>query len=166
MVLGQHRLQEETSLDLERKGNDIMWCCLSQEELEKCLALSRATSEDHTKDEFAFGSYFRRIKCKLYSNKDECMRLIDENHVRNPNLISVDAGEVFVGGRYHSLVPILREVYDQGENFYHSVAVIKKGSLLGVQTLADLRGLRACFPKVKVVPIEFLNVYYVRLITH
>ena len=25
-----------------------------------------------------------------------------------PNVIVVDAGDVFVGGRYHSLVPILR----------------------------------------------------------
>ena len=25
-----------------------------------------------------------------------------------PNIIVVDAGDVFVGGRYHSLVPILR----------------------------------------------------------
>lgn len=59
-----------------------------------------------------FRVYFRPIKCKQYSNKDECMRLIDENSQFHPNIMSVDAGEVFVGGRYHSLVPILKEVYN------------------------------------------------------
>ena len=40
------------------------------------------------------------------------MQLIDENNPIHPNIMSVDAGEVFVGGRYHSLVPILKEVYE------------------------------------------------------
>ena len=39
------------------------------------------------------------------------MRLIDEGKPSSPNIMSVDAGEVFVGGRYHSLVPILKEEY-------------------------------------------------------
>lgn len=43
------------------------------------------------------------------------MRLIDENNMMHPNVMSVDAGEVFVGGRYHSLVPILKEVYDNNQ---------------------------------------------------
>lgn len=47
-----------------------------------------------------------------YSNKGECMKLVDENSVKHPNLMSVDAGEVFVGGRYHSLVPILHEIHE------------------------------------------------------
>ena len=46
-----------------------------------------------------------------FQNKDECMRLIDEGKPSSPNIMSVDAGEVFVGGRYHSLVPILKEEY-------------------------------------------------------
>ncbi len=95
-----------------------------------------------------FGSYYRNIKCKLYQNKDECMKLIDLSGPSNPDIMTVDAGEVFVGGRYHSLVPILREVYQRDQNYYHSVAVIKRGSMPDVQTLSDLRGMQACFPKV------------------
>ena len=39
------------------------------------------------------------------------MQLIDEGKPSSPNIMSVDAGEVFAGGRYHSLVPILKEEY-------------------------------------------------------
>ena len=52
-----------------------------------------------------------------------------------------------------SLVTILREEYKsdgiQGTtDYYHSVAVIKKGSLPNVFNMHDLRGAKACFPKV------------------
>ena len=65
----------------------------------------------------------------------------------------VDAGDVFVGGRYHSLVPVLREVYDNNRDFYHAVAVIKRGSLTEadgkpVYSLSDLRDKHACFAGV------------------
>lgn len=49
---------------LLRGENDIMWCCLSAEELEKCRALADATRADHERDEYVFGSYYRPIKCK------------------------------------------------------------------------------------------------------
>ena len=54
-----------------------------------------------------------------------------------------------------SLIPILREEYrstDIGRvettDYYHSVAVVKKGSLPDVYNMHDLRGKKACFPKV------------------
>ncbi len=69
--------------------------------------------------------------------------------------MTVDAGDVFVGGRYHSLVPILREVYRRRDgsglgsvDFYHSLAVVKKGTLSHVETMEQLQGARACFPGV------------------
>ena len=68
-------------------------------------------------------------------------------------MMVVDAGDVFVGGRYHSLVPVLREVYDNNRDFYHAVAVIKRGSLTEadgkpVYSLSDLRNKHACFAGV------------------
>ena len=67
----------------------------------------------------------------------------------NPNIMTVDAGDVFIGGRYHSLVPILKEAYDaRGTHFYHSLAVVKKGTMTHVETMEDLRGAKACFPGV------------------
>ena len=55
-----------------------------------------------------------------------------------------------------SLVPILREEYlskssvggSGNKDYYHSVAVIKKGTLPNVYSMQDLKGLKACFPKV------------------
>ena len=47
--------------------------------------------------------YFQ-IMCKRYQTKDECMKVIDENCKYRPNIMSLDAGEVFIGGRYHRLV--------------------------------------------------------------
>ena len=143
--------QESTfdeNYNLARQGNDLMWCVTSKEELEKCLALSKATQEAQEYSELAFGSYYRKILCKHFTSKDECMKLIDEGKQTSPNIMSVDAGEVFTGGRYHSLVPIVKEVYDQNQDYYYSLAVVKKDTLPYVQTMRDLRGLKACFPRV------------------
>ena len=38
------------------------------------------------------------------------MKDLDLARPEAPSVMVVDAGDVFVGGRYHSLVPILREV--------------------------------------------------------
>lgn len=63
-------------------------------------------------------------------------------------MTSLDAGEVFIGGRYLSLVPISQEVLEGGFKFYYSVAVIKKGSLNDVQSIRDLKYRKGCFPGV------------------
>ncbi len=141
------QLQQEEYV--AREGNDLLWCCLSAEELRKCQNFAEAVNRDHLRSEYTFGSYYHRLKCRRFQDKDECMRLIDDTaQLENPNLMNVDAGDVFVGGRYHSLVPILKEVYDSGRDYYHSIAVVKKGSMTHVKTMRDLRGSRACFPKV------------------
>ena len=140
--------QEPKNYDLERHGNDLMWCVISLEELAKCQALANAVDEAQKLSEVTFGSYYRRILCKHYTSKNECMKLIDEGLSTNPNIMTVDAGEVFVGGRYHSLVPILKEVYDNNQDYYYSIAVVKKGSLPYVNTMSDLRDTKACFPRV------------------
>jgi len=76
------------------------------------------------------------------------MHEMDSSMPGAPTVMVVDAGDVFVGGRYHSLVPILREEYEGGRDFYHAVAVIKKGSLTNVRHLKDLRNKHACFAGV------------------
>ena len=70
--------QEERNYVLERHGNDIMWCVTSKEELTKCQDLSNAVDEAQKLSEVTFGSYYRKILCKHYTSKDECMKLIDE----------------------------------------------------------------------------------------
>ncbi|XP_024941714.1 melanotransferrin isoform X2 [Cephus cinctus] len=73
------------------------------------------------------------------------MSLLDEGKTQ---LTTLDAGEVFIAGRYHSLVPIMQEIHDNGLLYQYAVAVIKKGSLADVQTLHNLRGKKACFAGV------------------
>lgn len=72
------------------------------------------------------------------------MLLIDNEMA---DVTSLDAGELFVGGRYNSLVPILQEMYEadvygQTGRIY-AVAVVRKTSQ--IRSLRDLRGAKACF---------------------
>lgn len=84
-------------------SNNITWCTTSPEEQKKCIAFSLAVERDM----ISFGSDYKKIICKQGANKDDCMSLLDQEH---GDITSLDAGEVFIGGRYHSLIPILQEV--------------------------------------------------------
>ncbi|CAH2005929.1 unnamed protein product [Acanthoscelides obtectus] len=132
----------------------VTWCTISDDEQRKCHSFSMANERDQIK----VGYETVNITCKQATNKEECMELLDQE---SATMVTLDAGSVFVGGRYHSLVPIAEEVLDGGHNYYFSVAVIKKGSLDDVVSLHQLRGKKACFPGVEtfagwVVPINTL----------
>lgn len=73
------------------------------------------------------------------------MTMLDQEKAQ---LTTLDAGEVFIAGRYHSLVPIMQEIYDNNVNYQYAVAVIKRGSLPEVHNLYDLRGKKGCFAGV------------------
>ena len=103
LALGQ-QTNFDDAYNLARQGNDLMWCVTSKEELEKCQALSKAVEADQADSELAFGSYYRKILCKHFTSKDDCMKLIDEGKQTSSDIMSVDAGEVFSGGRYHYFV--------------------------------------------------------------
>jgi ABC-type phosphate/phosphonate transport system substrate-binding protein len=62
--------------------------------------------------------------------------------------MSLDAGEVFVAGRYFSLIPIMQETLEGGLSNYYAVAVVKKGSLPDVHHIRHLRNKKACFAYV------------------
>ena len=55
---------------LSRETNELMWCVLSEEELNKCEAFAAATAEDqeHTQEQ-AFGSYYRKVFIYFYKLK-------------------------------------------------------------------------------------------------
>jgi ABC-type phosphate/phosphonate transport system substrate-binding protein len=73
------------------------------------------------------------------------MQYLDKSEA---DVTTLDPGNVFVGGRYHSLLPIMQEVYTNNQAFYFSVAVVKKFTLPEVQAISQLRGKKACFPGV------------------
>ena len=73
------------------------------------------------------------------------MIMIDNNVA---DLTTLDPGELFVGGRYHSLVPIAEEQYrvHGGKDISYAVAVVPKS--LYLRSLYDLKGKKACFAGV------------------
>lgn len=42
-------------------------------------------------------------------NKDDCMIKLDTSKA---DILSLDAGEVFVGGRYNSLIPLMQQLFE------------------------------------------------------
>uniref|UniRef100_A0A182WM52 Transferrin-like domain-containing protein n=1 Tax=Anopheles minimus TaxID=112268 RepID=A0A182WM52_9DIPT len=130
---GQFYFEEEK----EAKSN-IVWCATSQEETFKCQNFTKALERDVA----LFNDFFMNVSCHHGYDQDECMSLINE---RRADVMTLDAGEVFSGGRFHSLIPLMQEGYDGGFTQYHSVAVMKKGSLPEVTHLRHLRGKKACF---------------------
>lgn len=125
----------------EHKSQTLSWCTTSEEELYKCGNFSVALERDRSIHD---DDYMHLICTKAYDN-DECIKLIDNDKV---DIMSLDAGEVFIAGRYFSLVPIMQETLEQGLNNYYGVAVVKKGTLPDVYSIRDLRNKKACFAYV------------------
>ncbi|CAG9772274.1 unnamed protein product [Ceutorhynchus assimilis] len=124
----------------------IVWCTINVNETKKCEAFMHANERDQIKVTSGTSRETIKIDCVQAANKDECMIMLDEG---TATMTTLDAGEMFVGGRYHSLVPIAQEVMEGGFNYYYSVAVVKAGSLSDVTTMHNLRGKRACFAGVE-----------------
>lgn len=119
-------------------NNTVTWCTISEAEQNKCNAFARAIDREIA---FFEHSYFS-LQCKQAFNKEECMTMLDQEKAQ---ITTLDAGEIFIAGRYHSLIPFMQEIYESGVNYQYAVAVLKKGSLPDVQSLHDLRGKKACF---------------------
>ncbi|XP_019887469.2 melanotransferrin [Ooceraea biroi] len=138
-------------------NNTVTWCTVSEGEQNKCEAFGRAIDRERG----SFGLSYFSLRCKRAFNKEECMTMLDHEKAQ---ITTLDAGEVFIAGRYHSLIPIMQEIYQSGVNYQYAVAVIRKGSLSDVQSLHNLRGKRACFAGVGtlagwVIPINTLMKY-------
>lgn len=119
----------------------LIWCTVSDMEMKKCEVFASTVARDSAK----FGIDYLALKCVRGTNKEDCMTQLDEEKV---HVTTLDAGNVFVGGRYHSLIPIMQEIYPGGVKHYYAVAVIKRGSLPDVTSLRQLRGKKACFAGV------------------
>lgn len=119
----------------------MVWCTTSQPEQYKCLNFTKAIERDRT----LFEEAFLNVTCHLAFNNEECIQLIDSEKA---HIMSLDAGQVFVAGRYNSLIPFMQESFEGGFTNYHAVAVVKKGSLPDVTSIRQLRGKKACFSEV------------------
>lgn len=136
---------ERPSDDCEEKP--IRFCVISEEEKQKCEDFSRA----------ATGRSFQcSIQCVLTSSKAACMEAIKEG---NADIITLDGGDVYRGGRYYGMQPVTGEVYDGSDASYFPVAVMRSAS--DVEKFSELRGLRSCHTGIGrtagwVIPIEVL----------
>lgn len=136
-------------------NNTVTWCTVSDDEQNKCEAFSNAVARDIT----FFGRNYLAVKCKQAFNKEECMSMLDQEQAE---MTTLDAGEVFIAGRYHSLVPIMQEIYESGVNYQYTVAVVKKGSLPDVQALENLKGKKACFAGVGTLASWIIPIHTVK----
>lgn len=118
-----------------------MWCTINEPEQFKCKNFTAALERDKA----LFEDNYINVSCHQAFTTEECIQLID---TEKAHLMSLDAGNVFMAGRYHSLIPIMQESFDGGFVNYYSVAVIKKDTLPDVRSIRDLRNKRACFPEV------------------
>ncbi|XP_004927626.1 transferrin 2 [Bombyx mori] len=141
-----------------KEGQDLItWCTISALEQKKCEKLMKSSLQDKG----LFGNDYIELQCKKAFDIEECMKWLEQEEA---TLLGLDAGEVYVAGRYHSLVPILQELDGRGEPYQYSVAVVRKGGLPNIQPgygLQAMRGAKACFPSVGslagwVMPIHVL----------
>ncbi|XP_076364560.1 LOW QUALITY PROTEIN: transferrin 2-like [Tachypleus tridentatus] len=118
------------------EGETISWCTISHVEFQKCEDFANAIRNSYEFDV--------ELECKRGEDKNLCMNMIDGGRA---NLMTLDAGEVYVAGRYHSLVPILSERYGpEKKSGFYAVAVIHAHSM--IKSLEDLRDKKACFTGV------------------
>lgn len=99
-------------LGTPEENNAIVWCTISEAEQRKCLDFARAVNKTY--------SVRDHLTCYQAADKDRCMSLID---VEKADLITLDPGEIYIAGRYNSLVPIMAERYGPG-NFFNIIVQI------------------------------------------
>ncbi|XP_037068709.1 melanotransferrin-like [Pollicipes pollicipes] len=117
----------------------IRWCTLNVYEQEKCSDFNKTL----IKESYKFGFNAFSVECVQGFDSSECMRMVDQDQA---DLLVLDPGLTFIAGRFHSLVPIMQEVYADGGREYYSVAVVKRDS--DIRRLSDIRGKKACFSGV------------------
>lgn len=128
--------------EVEReKFNKLVWCTTTEAEQFKCKNFTAALQRDRA----LFEDNFLNVTCHFAFSTEECIQLIDSEKA---HMMSLDAGNVFVAGRYHSLIPIMQESFDGGFVNYYAVAVVKVGTLPEVTSVRHLRGTKACFAEV------------------
>lgn len=119
----------------------MVWCTTTVAEQYKCLNFTRALERDRA----LFEEHYINVSCHQAFTTDECIQLIDSEKA---HMMTLDAGEVFIAGRYNSLIPIMQESFEGGFINYYAVAVVKKDTLPDVTSIHHLRGKKACFSEV------------------
>lgn len=125
----------------EHRATALKWCVTSDEEMWKCKNFTNALIRDRA----LFDDDFLDLQCVKQHDTDACIKMID---AEKAHIMSLDAGEVFIAGRYFSLIPIMQETLEGGLSNYYAVAVVKTNTLPDVHHIRDLKNKKACFPYV------------------
>ncbi|XP_015788305.1 melanotransferrin-like [Tetranychus urticae] len=126
---------------------ELIWCTINSAEQNKCRDWAEAIKRyPNSVPVGQYKSFEFNLKCEQASDKEHCMNLIENGRA---HLVTLDPGEVFIAGRHHSLVPIIAERYGSTlEDYYYSVAVVRRSSSTHIKDIQDLKGKKACFPGV------------------
>lgn len=128
----------------QHKSSILKYCAINNQELLKCQDWANAITI-HNKLAMNNNDRFRfNLECITADNKDHCMKLIENQQA---DFVLAEPGEIYIAGRYHSLVPIVYEQYGNN-SLYYSVAVVKTSSYSYITELKDLRNKKACFSGV------------------
>ncbi|CAH1784042.1 unnamed protein product [Owenia fusiformis] len=107
------------------------WCVISTHEMRKCESMIQAFSAKNLKPV---------LDCILGISTDDCMQKISQG---DADLMTLDAGDIYKGGKDYNLVPIAAEDYSGYSTAkYYSVAVARKRD--SHLTIFNLKGRRAC----------------------
>ncbi|TRY93686.1 hypothetical protein DNTS_029396 [Danionella cerebrum] len=103
----------------------VKWCVTTQNQLEKCKHLAKATELD----------------CHQYSSITECMKSIKTGEM---DAVTVDGEHVYLGGLVnYKLRPIIAEKYKEGGCY--AVAVVKSDSDFSIKDLKGKTSCHSCF---------------------
>nr|KAI8756219.1 melanotransferrin-like isoform X1 [Biomphalaria glabrata] len=112
----------------------IRWCLISMAEKLKCEDMIMAFKAKELQPE---------MDCLYGGNTTSCMEMIWRG---DADLISLDAGDVYIAGRRYGLIPIASEDYGDMSMKFKAVAAIKKTDQQ--TTLFNLKGRRSCHPGI------------------
>lgn len=148
------------------------WCVTTDAEEEKCENLVNNVNKIKAEGMSALGvnSYYKDdsnmndfsdmpvLSCVRAADVFKCMELFEQDEV---DLITLEAGQGYFAGRYHSMRPIVAEKYDTVPDTpleYYAVAVKRSGNPVNINTLNQKK---ACIPGIGsgagwVYPISYM----------
>uniref|UniRef100_A0A3Q0KPX0 Family S60 non-peptidase homologue (S60 family) n=1 Tax=Schistosoma mansoni TaxID=6183 RepID=A0A3Q0KPX0_SCHMA len=89
------------------------WCVIDEFEMSKCQRMSSAFSAKRIQPD---------MFCLQANSTIDCMKLIKDGYA---DMVTLEAGDLYIAGKYFDLVPVVSENYGNGP-FYYAVAIVEK----------------------------------------
>ncbi|KAK2174910.1 hypothetical protein NP493_768g01007 [Ridgeia piscesae] len=124
------------------------WCVISKHEMQKCEDMIMALAAKNLKPD---------LNCIMGLSVRDCMEKI---RVGDADLITLDAADVYVAGKYYNLIPIAAEDYSGYDTAtYFAVAISRRTE--SYMTLFNLKNRRSCHSGVMtaagwIIPVDKL----------